>query len=44
MQVVRDTVREAYPANGVSFKDAENVAVIDQLIPTGEEDPNPTTY
>ena len=44
MQVVRDTVREAYPANGVSFKDAEDVEVIDQLIPTGEEDPNPTTY
>jgi hypothetical protein len=44
MQVVRDTVREAYPANGVSFKDAENVTVLDQLIPTGLEDPNPTTY
>ena len=44
MEVVRDTVREAYPANGVSFKDAQDVSPIDQLIPTGEEDPNPITY
>ena len=42
MQVVRDTVTQAYPANGVSIFDGGTS--VDQLIPLGEEDPNPSLY
>ena len=42
MQVVRDTVKQAYPANGVSVFDGGTP--VDQLIPLGEEDPNPSLY
>jgi len=44
MQVVRDTVSQHYPKNGVSFFDAKDVEVIDQLIPMGEEDASPSSY
>jgi len=42
MNVIRDTVSEQYPINGVSIKDGGSP--IDELILTGEEDPAPSLY
>ncbi len=42
MEVVRDTVTQAYPANGVSVMDGGTS--VDKLIPTGEEDASESLY
>jgi len=42
MNVIRDTVSEQYPINGVSIKDGGSP--VDELILTGEEDPAPSLY
>ena len=40
----RDPNNEKETPQPIIFKDAQDVSPIDQLIPTGEEDPNPITY
>lgn len=42
MEVIRDTVKEPYPVNGVAIFDGG--IPIDEKIPTGEEDPNISLY